>query len=39
LLAKIRDQPRQQGGLAGAAPSREPNHFHLILRTSPREPG
>jgi hypothetical protein len=31
-LKKMRDDPRQQRGLAGAAPSREANHFHLILR-------
>ena len=29
---QMRDHPRQQGGLAGAAPSREAYHFHLVLR-------
>ena len=32
LLERKRDHPRQQGGLAGAAPSREAYHFHRILR-------
>jgi hypothetical protein len=38
LLLQLRDRPRQQGRLAGAAPSREAYHFHYILRTpaSPR---
>src|SRR5438876_407383 len=32
ILEQMRDHARQQGGLAGAAPSREANHFHRILR-------
>src|ERR1700738_716948 len=31
---KMRDDPRQQGGLAGAAPSREAYHLHHILRAA-----
>ena len=30
LLEKMRDNTRQQRGLAGAAPSRQANHFHPI---------
>src|ERR1700753_3699725 len=32
---EIRDDARQQGGLAGAAPSRKADHFHCFLRTKP----
>jgi hypothetical protein len=36
---QMRDYPRQQGGLAGTAPSREAYHFHRILRQPWPEPG
>src|SRR6185436_11123192 len=32
LFLQLRDRPRQQGGLAGAAPSREAYYFHYVLR-------
>ena len=32
LFLQLRDRPRQQGGLAGAAPSREAYYFHFMLR-------
>src|SRR6185436_12062923 len=43
LFLQLRDRPRQQGGLAGAAPSREAYYFHYVLRSrrlvSPSCPG
>jgi hypothetical protein len=39
LAKEMRDHPRQQGGLARAAPSRKTNHFHLVLRASSRNWG
>jgi hypothetical protein len=36
VFQQMRNRPRQQGGLAGAAPSREAYHFHFILRRRAR---
>src|SRR5438132_3188792 len=38
LLEQMRNRALQQGGLAGAAPSREANHFHHRLPKDRPEP-